>query len=276
MTDEKGGEAATNDEEIEAAAKAALSSPDKGGTGRDYESEAREQGWRPKEEWTGKPENWKDAKTYVESGDTASRLSRMEERIEKEVAARVAKLEKVTEASLKRIDRAHKEELAALKASRREAVKAGNVNLVDQYDAEIEKREEEAPLTDDPKKDRAAREQAFADANPWYGPNRKMTAFARGHSQDLANADPNLSWEDNIKQVLVAVREEFPEYYDKKPAANGHAAVDGGSENPGGRQRSGKSAADLPSEAKELGAMLVKSGAFKTIEDYAKEYHKNA
>lgn len=250
----------------EGAHKAPVSSQE-----RDYDAEAREDGWRPKEEWTGKPENWKDAKTWVERGDTHKRLSTIEERIEKEVSARVSKMEKVTEATIARLTKAHQQDIANLKAARREAVKEGNVDLVEQYDEAIEKQQSEAPLTDDPKAERDKAEQAFANAHPWYGTNRKMTAFARGISQDLAASDPNMTFENNIKAVLVAVQEEFPEYFNK-PAANGHAAVDGGSDDPSPAPKAGSLFAKLPPEAKAQAAKDVKAGHYKTTEEWAKVY----
>jgi hypothetical protein len=270
MTTTEGGEAAEL-ETTNGAHEAPVSSQDKSSE-RDYEAEAREQGWRPKEEWTGKPDNWKDAKTYVEWGDTNKRLSSIESRIEKEVSERVGKMEKMFSTQAARLQETHKREIASLKAERKEAIKDGNVELVERYDAEIEKREEQAPLTDDPKSKQAEAEKGFATANPWYGQNRKMTAFAKGYSQDLASADPNLSFEDNIKEVLKAVREEFPEYFDKKPAANGHAAVDGGSESPGAAPKNTPLFNKLPPEAKAQCAKDVKAGLYPNNEKWAEVY----
>jgi hypothetical protein len=266
MTDVQAGEAGSDVKE--GAHEAPVSSQD-----RDYETEARDQGWRPKEEWTGKPDNWKDAKTWVEFGDTNKRLSTIEQRIEKEVSDRVGKMEKMFSAQAARLQATHDREMASLKAERKAAIKDGDVALVERYDAEIDKRENQAPLTDDPKAERDKAEKAFADANPWYGPNRKMTAFAKGYSQDLASGNPDMSMADNIKAVLTAVHEEFPEYFDKKPAANGHAAVDGGSDSPGGPAPKKDSLfAKLPPEAKAQCAKDVKAGIYPNNEEWAKAF----
>lgn len=266
MTDENGG-AAAEVVTTTGAEGAPVSSQE-----RDFESEAREQGWRPKDEWSGKPENWKDAKAYVEYGDTNRRLSKIEERIEKEVAERVSKLEKVHSKTVEKLTKIHNDEIANLKAQKTDAVKAGNVKLVEAIDEELDKRRDDAPLTDDPQSKKAESEKAFAEANPWYGSNRKMTAFARGLSNDLNVDNPSMSYEDNIRAVLVAVREEFPEYFEKKPAANGHAAVEGGSENPGAAPRTNTLFAKLPPEAKAQCAKDVKAGVYKSNEEWAAAY----
>jgi len=39
-----------------------------------YESQAREQGWKPKEEYEGDPEKWKPAKEFVERGELFGKI----------------------------------------------------------------------------------------------------------------------------------------------------------------------------------------------------------
>lgn len=222
-------------EDTTAAAQAAVSSQD---DDKDYEAEAREMGWVPEEEFKGDrpPKVFKSARQFLE--DIPPYVKKLLERQEAKFSDRVAKLEKVNDRTVAKITAIHNQEIADLKAAKTAAVKEGDVGEVERLDAEIDKRKNDAPLTDDPKAVKAAAEKAFGDANPWYGSNRKMTAFARGLSNDLSVENPNLTYEDNIAAVLKAVREEFPEYYDKKTTANGHAAVDGGSENPGGSNKS--------------------------------------
>jgi hypothetical protein len=265
MTDSQGGEAAVV-ETTAGASEAPVSSE------RDYEAEAREQGWRPKEEWTGKPENWKDAKTFAEWGDTNKRLSKIEERIEREVADRVAKIEKVHIKTVERLTKIHNDEITNLKAQKTEAVKAGNVKLVEAIDAEIDKRKDDAPLSADTKDDQTAAEEAFAKDNPWYGKNKRMTAFAKGISLELQQDNPNMSFGDNLKGVIKAVFEEFPDYFEKKAAANAHAAVDGGSDSPGGAPSKSPLFAKLPPEAKAQCAKDVKQGVYKNNEEWAAAY----
>ena len=39
-----------------------------------YDKQAREMGWRPKEEWEGEPEKWRDAKEFVERGELYNKI----------------------------------------------------------------------------------------------------------------------------------------------------------------------------------------------------------
>lgn len=216
---------------------------------RDWEAEARKEGWVPEEEFKGtkRPARFKTAQEYVEDGEKVTPhverlLKKQRDEIEADFNTRLGKMAKVNDATVSRLTKIHEGEIADLRAQRKEAARAGDAELVERISTEIDKRQDEAPLTDARKPDRGDAEQAFADANPWYGPNRKMTNFAKGFSQDISQAaikaGTPISFEDNIKQVLQAVREEFPEYYEKKdPGPNGHASVDGGGEN-GGALRS--------------------------------------
>lgn len=271
MTGTEAAESGTVTEE--GAHEAPVSSQDD----RDWEAEAREMGWVPEEEFKGerKPAKFKTAQEFVE--DIPPYVRKLLEKAEAKAEERFKRLEKVHEKTVKKITAIHEKEMAGLKAQRKEAIKAGDVELVEQLDEELEKRRDDAPLTDDPKEQKAAAEKAFGEANPWYGKNRKMTAFARGISQDLAADNPEMTFDENVSQVLKAVREEFPEYFDIKPAANGHAAVDTGSENPSGRSKGSKTYADLPAEAKRAwDAFDPRIKAELPKEKYAKEYWEDA
>ena len=43
----------------------------------EIEQQAREQGWRPKEEWEGDETKWRDAKEFVERGELYSKIDTM-------------------------------------------------------------------------------------------------------------------------------------------------------------------------------------------------------
>jgi hypothetical protein len=229
-----------------AADQAALSSQDD----RDYEAEARKMGWVPEDEFKGdkKPARFKTAQEFVEDGETLTpHVKRIIANIEKDFAERLTRIEKSHKSTVGKLEEIHKAEVASLKQQKTAAVKAGNVELVAEIDDELDKRRDGAPLQAEEVEDQTALEDAFAKENDWYGKNIKMTAFAQGISLDLAKKSPDMKLSTNLKKVVEAVEEQFPEYFEKKPAANGHAAVDGGSDAPGPR---GDPLSKLPPEAR--------------------------
>jgi hypothetical protein len=272
MTDTQGGEATAVD--TTAAAEAVVLSQDTVVT-RDFEAEAREQGWRPKEEWSGKPENWKDAKTYVEHGDVAAKIAK----IEKDYEKRFERMEKMHGKTVEMLQREHAKELADLKADRREAIKAGDVDKAEKLDEQIEELKEagpEKPLTG--KELVKHNEQVQADwikANTWYESDEDMAAYALGVSQRLAAKDPNITIEDNLAKVDEAMRKKYPDYFGgkKTTGANGHAPVDSGGDFTGAPPaRKDSLFAKLSPEAKAQCSKDVKAGLYKDNESWAKVY----
>lgn len=265
MTDEQGGEAAVVD--TTAALEAVVSSPDTGS--RDYEAEATEQGWRPKEEWTGKPENWKDAKTYVEHGDVAAKLSRMEKDFEK----RVERIEKMNGKTIEQLQRQHAKELAELKAEKREAVKSGDVDAVEKLDAAIERHKDAAP-DKEPAEDPAAVQEAWVSKQEWWDKDEEMTAFAIGMSQNILKKNPDITMSENLQKTEEALRKKYPEKFGGKreAGANRDAPVDSGGAFPNARPSTNTLFAKLPPEAKQQCAKDVKAGLYKDNESWAKVY----
>lgn len=268
MSTEPGGEAA----EVvttEAAHEAAVLSPDAGKPAeRDYEAEAADQGWRPKDEWTGKPENWKDAKTFVEYGEVNSRVFK----VEKDYGERFRKLEATTAKAIARLTAAHEKEISGLRAERREAIKEGNVEEVERIDGAIEVLREAAPeptpkASGDPVRD-------FARANPWFVEEPDMNEYAVKVSENNAALNEGISFEANAEFVLAAVRKKFPNYFaNNKTAANAHAAVDVGGSFPNAPLKAGKGFADLPAEAKRAWDNFDPKVKKELPKDkYAKEY----
>lgn len=271
MSTEPGGEAATVT--TEAAHEAAVSSPEGGNTTeRDFEAEAAEQGWRPQDEWTGKPENWKDAKTWVEHGEISSRINK----VTKEHEERFQKLEKTYTKAFEVLNAAHAKEMADLKAERKAAIKEGDADKVDALDTKIDALKEAAPATEKPKTiDELTRD--FAKANAWYIEEPEMAEYAFKVSESNAGLNDGISFEDNMKFVLGAVRKKFPGYFvgeSETTAANGHAAVDGGGSFSGANRNTDKKTfSDLPAEAKRAWEGFdpkIKKELPK--EQYAKEY----
>ncbi len=202
--------------------------------GRDFEAEARKGGWRPMEEWTGDPEHWKDAKTWVENGDVHAIVARLEKRH----ATDFEKLRKQNERTLKSVLAQHEKEISELRAERKVAIKAGNVDEVEKLDKAIDDLREAGP-DKEPVEDAQAVQEKWIEAQNWWESDKKMRAYAIGFSQELLAANPKITMEENLRQTEVELRKEYPEKFGgaKRPSANGHALVDGGGAFPGGPQK---------------------------------------
>lgn len=253
---------------------------------RDYDKEARESGWVPEAEFKGdnRPEKFLDAKAFVERGEAITPFIRKEnKRLKDEMAKdkidfakRLERMEKATQRAFEAAEKQHKSDIERVKREQVAAVEAGDVKeygrlekIKGDLEASAPKPEEKA----EPATDIATRQEKWRSDNPWFDEDFEMQEFAIKYSDFHGRKHPNLSFEDNMKVVEAEVKKKFPDKFGK--SGNGHAAVDGGGSFPGTSRKQGKSATDLPAEAKAAGDKYVKQGLFKDINAYAKEYFAN-
>lgn len=237
MTTEPGGEAAELETTKAAPEAAVLSQEPKE---RDWEAEAEVYGWVPKEQFKGDPDKWRPAEEFVRRGEEILPIVRKQN---EKLQAKLSELEETNknmsrmfEKTIERERQKAAQEIANLKAEKREAISQGDAVRVEQIDAQIDTLKEETQPDAAPSArtiDELTRD--FAKVNPWYIEEPDMADYAARVSVSNAALNEDISFEDNMKFVLSAVRKKFPGYFKgNTTAANGHAAVDtGGSFNGG-------------------------------------------
>lgn len=223
-------------------------------TERNFEAEAREMGWTPEAEWKGdkKPAHFLDAKTFVERGETVIPILRKQLKDkDAEYAERFKKMEALNTKTVERLQKQFEKDLAEAQAAKKVAVKAGNVEEVERLDGVIDDLKEDAPK----KLSGAALEkhnlkvqEEWVGTQDWWGEDEDMQAWAIGKSQSIAAKNPDISIEDNIAQLEVALKKKYPEKFGLKASTNGHALVDNGGDFPGGKGTDPLSR--LPNEAR--------------------------
>lgn len=255
---------------------------------RDWETEAREMGWIPEAEFKGdkRPAKFIDAKEFVERGETVlpfvqrenRRLKEEREKKEREFEERIAKLDRMSQASLKVMQARHAQELEALKASRDAAVEKGDVTEFRRIDKQITDHEAAKPTDVEPevKADPVAEAQRvqkeWTSKNDWYGKDAVMTGYANYVSQGFLQANPNITMEENLRLTDEAMRKQFPTAFKGKTDANGHAPVEGLSDPKSPNSRT-PLFDKLPNEAKAMAKQNVADGLYKSVEDWAKAYN---
>lgn len=226
MTEIAGGEAAPTTEAEKPVTEVTTETTTQEPLARDYEGEAAKGGWRPKADWTGDPDHWKDAKTWVENGDIHAKVKR----IETDYAARFEKLSKQTQRTIDALAAQHAKEIAELTTERRTAIKGGNVDEVERLDKAIEVLKDAAPDKEPEESPKELQDQWIAKQD-WWDVDEDMTAYAVGISQGILAKNPKITMADNLSQTETALRKRYPEKFGgevKKTQANGHAPVDGG------------------------------------------------
>lgn len=251
------------------------------------EAVAMKLGWKPNFQGDGAV----DAETFIlRSRDINSSLNKTVHNLRKDLDAMREGVEVVKWTT----EQAHKREIARLngeisdlKAQRKQAIEAGNVAAVEQYDQQIAAREtaakEEKKPEPKPSNEPHPEFQAWVDANEWYRTDREMNAYAEGLAEHPeVKAAARVSYKRMMNKVTQLVKREFPERFEKPPAEDKDSAADDHSPPAApvtpSRQRAKPSkqkvtAADLTFEQKTVGKQFVAQGLFETLDDYAKSLH---
>lgn len=192
------------------------------------ELRARELGWRPKEEFSGEDDNFVDAKEFVQRQPLFEKIehqSRELKNVKKTLDALKGHYTQVRETEYQRA-------LAALQASKAEAINEADGNRTVAIEAQIKKAErefqqikqaDEAPVANDPQEF-----VSWKSKNSWYEKDESMRMFADTYGTKLAR--DGMSPPEVLEAVAKKVKVEFPHKFVNPNKANApDVGVSGGS-----------------------------------------------
>ncbi len=240
----------------------------------DVEAKARVLGWIPEDEFKAKKPD-RRAKSAAEFLEDTDRLAeRLSPRVQKMLNERVDRLDRAFQAVTQLQTRQYQEDLETIKAAQKAALKDGDEEEYDRLEVDKTKLIKQGPDSA-PAKDP---NQAFKERNDWYMTDDTLTDLAVGASHSVIDAYKLRTGKDMpLDEMLEAVEKkvkasaEYREKYGKK--TNGHASVDGGSENGGEPPTRKKGFAQLPPEAKKAyGGFDERIKKTLTPEKYAEQY----
>jgi hypothetical protein len=277
------------------------------GNGYDYEAEARKQGWRPRDEFSGGDDDWVDAKTFVERGNTNPRIlqSRVE-KLDRALQEKDRKLQEMQETYDKRLQNVSKMTEYALQQQRknlesqfaavkRQAVQVGDEELYDKVEQQEQQtrqqwaKEDEARQQDrdEPKKrddqpTSPPEVEAWKARNTWFEKDRTLTDEAVAYESYLAQARPGMTVEERLEATREHVVRQFPQKFGKKEKQTMSeerrrgSPVESGQRSAGSAKQNDAGFSKLPAEAKDQFNSFVKEGLFKddvsSRAEYAKHY----
>jgi len=239
---------------------------------RDWEQEAREQGWKPLSEFKGPEDKWTDPRTFVEKGEKISGIlkSRLD-RQEREIAdLRNANKEfGEYQKRLRERDRQKAEQrIAELEAARAQAVTNGDGTEFTRLDREI--RQEQVNMESPPANGTGYSpdvEARWIQENPWYGQDKALTAFADGVT-GMVEAE-GYQGQARLDEIARRTKETFPDRFEN-PNRKGANSVDEGGEMES-VDRNARTFENLPPDAKAAAKRFEAQG-LTTLDDYVKNY----
>lgn len=257
-----------------------------------WEAMARPEGWRPKEQFRGNPDDWVDAKTFVQRGREINPILRKNnERLQAEIQGvreelkeALSAVKSLQEYNAKVEQKAFERAMARLKQEKKAALAAGDHETAAELDEQLDELRDAKPTpapaapapapaaAKDPKSDPVLK--AWMDENAsWYNEdpeNEEMVAYANSVSQIIRKHDPKMerfrgqSFLDELKRRVV---KQFPDRFGRR---TGSASMVEGAGGPGGGAAGGggaKSLASLPADAR---AQYKQLASEKWYQDLAK------
>lgn len=236
---------------------------------RDYEAEARADGWQPKEEFKGPEGRWVDAKTFVENGERI--LPIVNAKLRKALAGidelregnrQFREFHEQTVAAAKRErDKA----IADLEAARTRAVTEGNGEDFAKADRELTRlREAPAERPRGPSPDM----QAWLNENAWYTTDPELAAVADGLSDVVKRDNPHLTGRAFMEKVTEKTRAMVPHKFSNERRST--STTEGNRPPPPPKREKGYD--DLPPEAKAACEKFVRQFPGYTREQYLADY----
>ena len=268
----------------------------------EVDAQAREMGWRPKEEFKGEEGKWVDAKTYLDRGEHVLPIVKeTNKRLRADVQTmhgKVAELEQALRASQETItalDKYHKEDLQQKVKKAREDIKAqlvaakksgdveAEVDLTEQLGTLTAAEDTTTVTTTTPARREAPKDftkdpifVTWKEDNPWFGSDKSRTAIAYQMTTELRAEGDTSVGRAFLDKVTDAVNKEVARLGGRSSSGKVEAGKGGAGGNSGGNG-AGKTYADLPAEAKaacdSFGADLVGANRkYATTDEWRKSY----
>ena len=236
---------------------------------RNFDDEARKEGWVPEEEWNGPKEKWVDSATFVERGEKIagilkSKVSRLEEEVQR-LAESNKQFGAFHKTSLEKEQKKAAQAIKELEQLRKQAISEGDGDAFDAADRQLSELKREAPQTDQTAHAQMA--QQWLAENKWYNESPKLGPYADGIAERVAAE--GYSGKAYFNELTRRTKEAFPEEFSNTRRTQS-SAVEGGGEKETKNSKA-KTYDNLPSDAKAACANFVRGG-FMTKEEYVKQY----
>lgn len=258
------------------------------------ETEAREMGWRPKDQFKGPESAWRDADEFVARGkEILPIVNKRNQALLDEIAtlktSQSATIERLERMNQERIDRAISQvrdeyerkvdkaaelgDTDAVKVARAERDKAMNSLEKEAKESKPKAADDDKAFAGVPEKDRAPLKE-WIDDNQWFSDSPKLARKARIIMEDVVEDMPAASTSRRLAEVTKRMEAAFPTEFGLKPKGNGSGRVEGGDravEDGGGKS-------NMASRLRKDGVLDtanadVKKKLYKTVDEWGQMYY---
>jgi hypothetical protein len=243
---------------------------------RDFESEAKAEGWVPLEAWKGDPSKHVDAETFVKRGEEIlpivnAKNRKLTETVEdlrktvEDLKLGNSQFREFHEQSLAKERQAKESAIAQLEAARKKAITDGDGEAFDRADKQISKLRAQPVNTG-----LSDGQKAWLAENTWYQSDIVLRALADGLSDGLARERPELvGKKEFLDELTKRVKAEMPHKFENP---NRQRTTVEDAPNRGGANGKARTYENLPAEAKAACDRFVRTIPKFTKEQYLATY----
>ena len=235
---------------------------------------AREQGWVPKEEWKGDPEDWRGAKEFNERGELFTRIKDQS----RQLAEHRKALEFLTAQQQIQYQRGFQNAVKELQAQRAQAIDEGDHQAAAILSDKIVEAKQQVKAVEQVQAAPQGPSPTFMEwrgQENWYMVDKTMTRYADTVGLEYRDENPGSTEAQMLAYVSREVRRQFADKFQPK----GPPSPDGVSrqESPRGRGEQGSASvrnaeAGMTDEQKSIMRTVLKVTPNLTKEQYMKQY----
>ena len=239
---------------------------------RDYETEARDQGWRPETEWEGDPpkSGFKTAQQFVEDGEKINPILRNKiDRLESRVEQLLDSNKKFGEFTQRSIDREKKEKAEVVKKleeARKQAVSEGDGEAFAAADKQL--KELDQPDIQPGDLDPVAKN--WLQSNRWYEKDPVLGPYADGIADRLVAQGYTPGSQAYFGELTQRVKDAFPDKFENPNRKKSNGVETDGEK--GSEVSGAKTWANLPADAKRECEQFMRDIPGFKKEDYIAQY----
>ena len=232
------------------------------------EAEAKLLGWRPKEEFVGDADRWRDAGEFLKHGqETLPILRENYKRLVNELREFKGTFKEFQEYHKKTIkkteDRSYAKAMKDITEEQRKAVEAGDVEKFDNLEAQ--KKEIPPPIDEPASLSSPAKDPvlvAWEAENDWYGGDSDDDLIMTARAEQLAAVLNNkgVKLDEMLPRIKTCIKKEYPAYFTNQRAQSDAAVGESKRGTGESSKKGGKTFADLPADAKKECQKYVKEG----------------
>lgn len=190
---------------------------------QEREDKAREKGWKPFEEWEGDPDQWIEAKEFLDREPLYATIAGLKKEIWRQRTSADADFKTLTVEMAKMKTDAYEQALKELKAERRAAKADGDDDAVDEIDERIGQTKQEQEALIAATRNQVAQKtqglsphfQEWQDKNKWFTDDQDMRqeAIRQGIAYGLTNKQaPEQEVTAHVEKVI---KKMYPEKFQK-------------------------------------------------------------